>query len=82
MREEKKKKKKGRVTSSLVQIKGLRKYAAMEVNCSQWETCDLQGSKVLGEEPRVSQFTRERCVVKRRKICMGPSFVWITNGPA
>lgn len=27
---------------SLVWIKGLRKYVLMEVNCSQWETCDLR----------------------------------------
>lgn len=39
---------------SLVQIKGLRKYVLMEVNCSQWETCDLQSGKVLQEESRAS----------------------------
>ena len=32
---------------TLVWIKGLRKYVSMEVNCSQWKTCDLRSGKVL-----------------------------------
>lgn len=47
--------------SSLVWIKGLRKYVSMEVNCSQWETCDLQSGKVHWGESRPTLFTRERC---------------------
>lgn len=43
----------------------------MEVNCSQWETCDPRGSKVVWEARQELPVSVERCIVKCRKKSPG-----------